>query len=339
MNRDSAVLIDFQYMGKQTDLFESEISAFRKAGIDFKMACCRTEDEIITEAAEADYILCCGNPPVTRDVISGLPRGKAFVRYGIGVNSIDMAAATEYGKIVYFMPGFCFEELAMAASGMILALQRNLKYFDRRVCKGEWPKGTGRKPKRMSNLVIGLFGFGNSAQALAKIIGAGYGSRIIACDPYIDAKKAKEFDVEAVSFDELLKQSDVISIHAPLSADTRHIFNREAFRKMKNDSFIINISRGSLICESDLIEALQEGQIAGAGLDVLEKEPPELTNPLLSMDNVILTPHTSFYGSESLDTQHRLAAELPIDLLNGMIRKKNVANKEVLDKLDGYILT
>lgn len=327
------VILDYSYLG-ELEIFKVEKEQLKAHNIDLVFANCKSEDEIINSASDADIILCCGNPPITRKVISSLDNCKAVVRYGIGVNSVDLEAATEYNKIVYFMPGFCAEELVLHATALIMNLLRNVNYYDSNIRAGNWPKAKGYMPRRLSNLVVGLYGFGASARPMATVFKDGFKSKVIACDPFISDEMYKDYGVEKVSFDELLENSDIISIHAPLNKDTYHIFNKEAFSKMKDASMIVNIARGSLINENDLIEALKLGQIKYAGLDVFEKEPIDKNNPLLKMNNVVLTPHSAFYGEESLQNQHLTATKLVIStLIDKVIVKENVANVDVLKKI------
>lgn len=330
MSNGKVVLLDYSYLGG-LELFKTEEEELKNNSIDLVFAECKTEEDIIKVAIDADIILCCGNPPITRKVISNLKNCKAIIRYGIGVNSVDLKAATEFKKIVYYMPGFCAEELVIHASALILNLLRNVNYYDSNIRKGSWPKAKGNLPKRLSNMVIGLYGFGASARPMAQVFKNGFNSTVIACDPYANDSLYEEYGVKKVSFDELLYNSDVISIHAPLNNETYHIFNKEAFSKMKSSAMIINISRGPLIDEKDLIDALLAGEIKYAGLDVFENEPIHLDNPLLNMNNVVLTPHSAFYGEESLHNQHLKSAELVINtLIHKNIAVENVANKNVL---------
>lgn len=328
------VLVDTFYLGSE-EPFTTEIEALRENSIELVFANCRTEDEIIEAAIDADIILCSGNPPITRKVLGSLPKLKAAIRYGIGVNSVDLEAATEFNKIIYFMPGFCSEELVLHATALILSLLRNINFYDSSIRKGNWPKRKGNVPRRLSNMIVGLYGFGASARPMANVFKNGFCSEVIACDPFVNDSYYEEYGVEKVSFDELLSKSDIISIHAPLNDETRHIFNKEAFSKMKNSAMIINIARGPLINEQDLIEALQSGQIKFAGLDVFEKEPIDKDSPLLTMDNVVLTPHSAFYGEEALQNQHSIVVKLVLNtLIDNKIVKENVANRDVLTNLN-----
>ncbi|MDF2522850.1 MAG: Phosphoglycerate dehydrogenase [Clostridiales bacterium] len=327
--------VDHNYLGGK-ELFKTETQNFTIEGIDFSFGSCKTEEDIIEKAQGFDCILCCGNPPITRRVLESLPKCKVVIRYGIGTNSVDLEAASDLEKVVYYMPGFCFEELVMHASGMVLALLRNLRIYDAGIRSGSWPKGTGKKPRRLSGLTVGLFGFGVSARPMAQVFSKGFKSKVIAYDPFVDVQEAMELGVRMVGFDELLRESDVISIHAPLNSSTHNVFNKEAFRKMKDGSILVNVSRGGIINEMDLIEALKLGKLGGAGLDVFEKEPISKDSPLLSMEQVILTPHTAFYGEESLEAQHQIAMKLVVGAARGELSKRNVANQKVLGKLSSW---
>jgi len=327
-------VLDSKYLGDAA-LFQREKAAVDAFGGQISLLDLKTEEDIISRASDFDALLCCGNPPITRQVLKSF-QGMAVIRYGIGVNSVDIQAAVEYGKLVYNSPGFCAEELVMHASALILASLRNIGYYNQRVKAGEWPKGKGPIPRRLSGLTVGLFGFGASAQPLADVFAQGFHSRVIACDPCITRRVAEEKGVELVDFERLLRESDVISVHAPLLPSTRHIFDRAAFRKMKSNALLVNVARGGLVCESDLIEALRTGEIGGAALDVLETEPILPDNPLKDMDNVIITPHSGFYGLEAIETGHEIAAMLITQLAKKRIVRKNLVNPDVLDRFDDY---
>lgn len=327
-------VVDSKYLGDAA-CFERELAAVDACGGQLSLLDLKTEEEIIKQASNFDVLLCCGNPPITRRVLKCY-RGQAVIRYGIGVNSVDLQAAVEYGKLIYNSPGFCVEELVMHASALILVSLRNVAYYNQRIKAGEWPKAKGPIPRRLSGLTVGLFGFGASARPLADVFVQGFHSHCIVCDPCVNREVAEEKGAELVDFDTLLRESDVLSIHAPLIPATRHIFNRDAFQKMKPGALLINVARGGLVCEADLVEALRTKQIGGAALDVLETEPMLPDNPLKDMDNVILTPHSGFFGREAIETGHEIAAMLISRLAEGRIIRRNVVNLEVLEALTGY---
>lgn len=334
MERLEVAVVDSKYLGNAA-YFDREKGIVDEVGGEFRLLDLKTDDQIVESACDADILLCCGNPPITRKVLENF-QGKVVMRYGIGVNSVDLEAATACGKIIYNSPGFCKEELVMHAAALILACQRNIGFYNQSIKRGEWPKGKGPEPRRLSKQTVGLFGFGDSARPMADVFGKGFHSRVIAYDPFMDEEAAAQMGVQPVDFDTLLRESDVISIHAPLNKDTFHIFNRDAFKKMKNTAMIANVSRGGLVCEADLIEALQAGEIGYAGLDVLETEPVKPDNPLLKMDNVVLTPHSGFYGVDAVENGHLIASHLLREYVDGKIVRRNVTNRDVLPKLSGY---
>lgn len=336
MSNLKAVVVDSTYLGGPS-FFKREMEVVSELGGELVLADLKTDDDIICGAKDADIIVCCGNPPITKKVLEAIS-GNLVIRYGIGVNSIDLKAATANRKIIYNSPGFCKEELVMHASALILSCLRNIGYYNTEVKLGNWPKGKGPAPRRLSKLTVGIFGFGDSARPMANVFGKGFNSRIIAYDPYMDELAAAEYGVIPVDFDTLLRDSDIITIHAPLVDSTYHVFNKETFKKMKNTSMIVNVSRGGIICEKDLIEALENNEIAYAGLDVFETEPIERNNPLLTMPNVVLTPHSAFYGLDALRNTHIIISELIRNYANNRVVKRNIANPDIIPLLSGYEL-
>ena len=326
-----AIVVDKNYGSLHEEDYEIIRKSYEKAGIQFEMKDLKTDDEIIESCQDADVLLCTGNPPITGKVFKNCKNLKLVQRFGIGVNSVDLDAATETNKVALFMPGFCVNELAAHATSFIMALNRNTAYYDRKIRQGEWPKGQYYQPKDMSKLILGLYGFGGSAKPLYHIFHFGFGTKVITCDPYVPEEVRKQYEVEFVTFDEMLERSDIISIHAPLNDETRHIFNKKAFRKMKKDSMIINIARGPLIDQEALIWALKNEEIRFAGLDVFETEPLAADSELRKMDNVMLSCHSAFYGVGSKKRQIELAIELvERALLEKKIESRYVANRAVI---------
>lgn len=333
-----AVVVDKDYGSASPKELATVQTAYAKAGINLELRHFTTEDEIIVGCQGAMAILCTGNPPITRRVMEALPELKFVQRFGAGVNSIDLDAAAELGKIVLNLPGFCVKELADLATAMIMGLIRNTAYYDREIRKGGWPKCQYLLPGDVREMTLGLYGFGGAGRYLHDIFHGGFGTKVISCDPYVsDAVKAQYPDVTFVSFDELLAQSDIISIHVILTPETTHVFNRDAFHKMKNTAMIINASRGPVIDQQDLAWALETGEILYAGLDTVEQEPISPDDPLLKMDNVILSPHSGSYGVGAKKTQVRMACDLiPDALASGKVPARCVADKGVLGKNVGY---
>ena len=335
-----AIVVDKDYGSVTAEELEIVKAAYAKAGIGLEARHFTTEEEIIEGCGDAEIILGTGNPPITRKVMEALPELRYVQRFGIGVNSIDLEAAAELGVAVLNLPGFCVRELADLSLSMIMALIRNTVYYDREIRKGCWPKCTYLMPPDVRDLTLGLYGFGGAGQELYKVLKGAYGMRVLACDPYLpDHVKSLFSDVEFVDFEALIKESDIISIHVGLSPETFHVFNDETFAKMKDNAIIINTARGPIIDQKALARALESGQIRGAGLDTLEKEPIDRDDPLLSMDNVILSAHCGSYGTGAKKTQLETVCRLiPQAVTEKKLPRRNVANKAVLDKLEGLEL-
>lgn len=329
-----AIVVDKDYGSVTPEELDRVEKAYAEAGIELIRAHLKTEDEIIEAAKGCFAILGTGNPPITRKVVEALPELKFVQRFGAGVNSIDLDATAEHGVIVLNLPGFCAKELADLATAMIMGLIRNTCYYDREIRKGGWPKCQYLLPGDVREMTLGLYGFGGAGRYLHDIFHGGFGTKVIACDPYVsDAIKAQYPDVEFVDFNGLLEQSDIISIHVILTPETTHVFNKDAFRRMKNTAMIINTSRGPVIDQKDLAWALQEGEILYAGLDTVEVEPIEKDDPLLGMDNVILSPHSGSYGIGAKKTQIQMVCDLiPAAVTKNELGVRAVANRAVLKK-------
>lgn len=329
-----AVVVDKDYGSVTASELETVKQAYSKAGIELELRHFKTEDEIIEGCKGAAVILGTGNPPVTKRVIEALPELKFVQRFGIGVNSIDLDAAAEAGVVVLNLPGFCARELADLATAMIMGLVRNTSYYDREIRKGKWPKCQYLMPGDVREMTLGLYGFGAAARHLHDIFHGGFGTKIISCDPYIPNSAKKEYPhVEFVPFDTLVRESDIISIHVNLTPETTHVFNAETFKKMKNTAMIINTSRGPIIDQKALAEALRNGDIMYAGLDTVEEEPIAQDDPLLGLDNVIINPHSGSYGAGAKKTQISMVCSLvPDAVTTKKIPARCVANRAVVKK-------
>ena len=219
------------------------------------------------------------------------------------------------------------DEVANQTIAMLLTLIRKTAFFDQKVKSGQWDFRLGIPIYRTKGKTMGLIGCGKIGLEVAKKI-SGFGVKVIAFDPYLQMTGG---EVELTDFDSVLKKSDFISIHCPLNESTRHLIGQKEFQKMEKRPIIVNTSRGPIIDETALIEALKEGRVSGAGLDVLEKEPPDLQSPLLKMDTVILSPHSSFYSEESISELKRRTAKNVSDVLMGKW-PVSVVNREVKGK-------
>jgi D-3-phosphoglycerate dehydrogenase len=252
-----------------------------------------TEEEFIAAARDADALYAKGRP-ITKRMIEGLERCKVISLGSVGVDSVDVAAATARGIPVTNVPDTFIEEVADHAMMLILATFRRLVVQDRMVREGRWREGRPAllQIPRLMGQTLGFIAFGHVARAVARRAQP-FGVRMIAYDPYIEELLMSSYDVEPASLQEVLQRSDIITMHAPATPEANRMLTAEHFRTMKRTALFINTGRGPTVDEASLIKALQEGWIAGAGLDVLEQEPPAPGNPLLTMDNVILTAHVA----------------------------------------------
>ena len=289
-----------------------EKEEFVRMGAELILAQAQKEDDLIRVCKEADGLL-NQYALLTRKVLKSLPKCKVISRYGVGVDSVDLKAATDLGVIVANVPDYCMDEVANQTIAMILTLIRKTAFFDRKVKSGEWDFHQGIPIYRTSGKTLGLIGCGKIGLEVAKRISA-FGVRVMTFDPYLE--KASE-GIELKDFDTVLKESDFISIHCPLNDSTRHLIGDKEFKKMEKKPLLVNTSRGPIIDEKALIQALREGLLSGAGLDVLEKEPPDSKNPMLKMENVVLSPHISFYSAESISELKRRTAKNVADVLMG----------------------
>ncbi|HJX70126.1 MAG TPA: C-terminal binding protein, partial [Dehalococcoidia bacterium] len=276
-------------------------------GAQFAKIPCHSEEELIATAQDADAIITIPmNQLFPRRVIERLNKCRIISSPGIGYEGIDLAAATERGICVTNVPDYCLEEVSDHAMALLLACARKLFRLDKAVKEGKWD--SLEKPQirnkiwppmfRIRGQTVGLIGFGRIPRALVPKA-KGFGLRVIAHDPYAPPGIAEELGVELVDLDRLLRESDYVSVHAALTAETKHMLGLEQFKKMKPTAYLINAARGPLIDETALYTALSEGYIAGAGLDVMDPEPPSLDNPLFKLDNVIFTAHSAHYSELS----------------------------------------
>jgi len=320
----------FRYQVMITDCdhgsIEEEKEELGRIGTELILAQIRKEEDLIRVCKEADGLI-NQYAILNRNVLGHLTKCKVVARYGVGVDSIDLKAATDLGIIVANVPDYCIDEVASHAVAMLLTLIRKTVFFDRKVKSSQWDFRQGPPIHRIQGKTLGLIGCGKIGFEVAKRMSA-FGVKVITFDPYLE--KVSE-GIELEDFDTVLKESDFISIHCPLNDSTRHLIGDEALKKMEKKPMIINTSRGPIVDEKALIQALEQGLISGAGLDVLEKEPPDDQNSLLKMENVILSPHVGFYSEESISELKRRTAKNVADVLIGK-RPASVVNREVLGK-------
>jgi D-3-phosphoglycerate dehydrogenase / 2-oxoglutarate reductase len=274
-----------------------------------------TPQEILETTSGADAVLNC-YAPIPGDVIARLDRCVVIARYGIGLDTIDIDAATAKGIVVTNVPDYCIDEVSDHTLALILGLARGVVNLDRHVRAGSWSVADARPLHRLRGRTLGLVGFGRIARALAAKA-ASLGFIVVTFDPFVPDDAVRAAGVEPLTLDRLLGTADVVSIHAPLTSDNRHLIGEAELASMKPEAILVNTSRGPLVDVEALRRALDDGQLAGAALDVLEVEPPEHDDPVLHREDVIITPHAGFYSEESVRELQRKAVEQVIVALGG----------------------
>ena len=294
-------------------------------GADLELAAQATPDAILRIAEGADALLVT-YAKITAEMIGAMKKCRVISRFGIGVDNVDIDAATSAGIVVTKVPDYCIDEVSDHAMALLLALVRKIPASNAQVHEGRWEMKAVVPIHRLRGTVLGLVGFGRIPQLVAPKAQA-FGMRVIAHDPFAPADVLAGHGVEAVAFDELLRQSDYVSIHTPLVPETRNLFSRDVFRKMKPGAYLVNTARGPIVDEAALAEALDQGHLGGAALDVMPQEPP-VNSPLVGRPDILITPHTSFYSEESLLELQRKAAEEVVAVLSGRA-PRNAVNPDV----------
>jgi D-3-phosphoglycerate dehydrogenase / 2-oxoglutarate reductase len=291
------------------------------------------EESYAQQIADADAVIAGLKVRLTADVISKLKQCKIIQTTGIGFDRIDVDAATAAGIPVVNVPDVFTEEVADQAFSLLLAVNRKVVYCHQMATSGKWSQtiaGMGSVP-RIYGKTLGLVAFGNIARAVARRA-KGFNLRILAHDPFVTPETMHEHGVEPATLEQVFQESDFISAHAPHSRATHHLIGKSLFDLMKPSAILINTGRGPVVDEEALIAALREGKLAGAGLDVLEQEPPDPSNPLLSMPNVTVTPHVAAQSNESAVARRRRHGEEIARVLTGK-RPLHPVNREVLERL------
>jgi D-3-phosphoglycerate dehydrogenase / 2-oxoglutarate reductase len=314
--RDAVVIADYDYGD-----VDVERAIVEEAGFELVAAQCKTEDEVIEVAHDAAAVV-AQYATISARVLAELPRCRVVARYGTGVDIVDVGAASRHGILVTNVPNdWCENEVADHAMALLLAVARKVNVYDRATRGGTWRWQTGAPIHRLAGNVLGLLSFGAIARAIATRA-AGFGLRITAHDPFLPADEIAAAGATAVSFDELVTGSDHLVIQAPLTPQTHHLFDEAQLRRMKPTAILVNTARGPIVDDRALHRALSEGWIAGAGLDDIEEEPAKVRgwqpdNPLLSLDNVVVTPHAAYYSEEAIGTVRHFAAEEVVRVLRG----------------------
>jgi phosphoglycerate dehydrogenase-like enzyme len=302
------------------------LQVLRDAGLEPVFSGCphQLSEEELLQALPGISATLAGSEPYTARVLAAHPGLRIIARLGVGYDAVDLSAATRSGVVVTIAAGANQDAVAEHAFSLILGLAKEVVPAHLGTCAGRWPRRITR-PVRGS--VLGVAGLGRIGKAMV-VRGRAFGMRVLAYDTVADTAFAAAHQVTLVSLDRLLAESDFLSLHLPLTAESQHMINRQTLAQMKPDAFLINTARGGLVCENDLVEALQSGQIAGAGLDVYEQEPPR-SGPLFDLDNVLLTPHTAGTDTQSLADMALSAAESIAGLRHGRWPADKVVNSEV----------
>ncbi|MDF2539456.1 MAG: phosphoglycerate dehydrogenase [Herbinix sp.] len=270
-----------------------------------------TEEELIPLLQDCDGYL-AGLDYVTAKVLKECKNLKVISRYGAGVDRVDLVAAKENGIVVTNTPGVNAVAVAELAMGLILSAARKISFLDRKTREGEWVRSTGMELGGKTLGIMGLGAIGKNVANYAK----GFGMKVMAYDPYINEAYAKEHNIQTATFDEVVKNADVISLHLPLTSETRHLINKEVMLQMKKTTIIINTSRGGIIDEDAAYDLLKNGELGGLGLDAFEVEPPT-NSPLFELNNVVVTPHTGAHTKEATDNMADASVKNLIEVLSG----------------------
>ena len=306
---------------------DDEARMFREMDTELVIGQCKGEDDVIALCRNADAILNT-YARMTPRVIESLERCRVIVRFGIGYDNVDVDAATRCGIMVANTTEYCIDEVADQAMAMLLACARGLVPAGRIARDGTWDLSKMPILRRLRSQTLGLVGIGQIGKAVAARA-HGFGLKVLASDPHVDAEAARDLGAELVDLDALLAASDYVSVHVPLMPATEGMMNAGAFAKMKPTAFLINVARGRIVNQADLVRAVQRGDIAGAGLDVLEREPPEAGDAVTSLDNVILTPHSAWYSEEARADMRRRAVGQVVSVLKGEL-PYSLINREVV---------
>ncbi len=292
----------------------------------------KTPAEFLAQAADCDALLNTYAGPITAADMAKMPRCKIIARYGIGVDTIDLDAATAAGIIVTNNPTYCIEEVAEHTMALLLSAARKITFYDRQVRAGNWAVPPGKPIQRLAGSTLGLVGFGNIARQVA-IRAAAFGMKVLFADPFV---KQGQFDAPGAKMElmDMLKVSDFVSVHPPLTPQTRKSINDDAFAAMKPNAIIINCARGPVIDTEALVRALDAKKIAGAALDTTDPEPLPNPHPLRNRENVIINPHAAWYSEQAMvglqagapgEVRRVLSGEWPINVVNKAVKGKSRA--------------
>jgi D-3-phosphoglycerate dehydrogenase len=323
------VLIDYDEALFAPMGFEAEKLA--KAGASWETYQLRDKDRVVDVAGDAEVIAIQSvRHLLTREVIAQLPHCRCMIRAGAGYDSIDYKAATEYGIMVCNAPTYCTDDVADHAVALMLASVRHVPRLNARMKEGEYARELARPTRRVVGTTLGIIGLGRIGSTVSRRV-HGWNMNVLAYDPYVDQDYADECGATLVDdLDTLLEEAHFITIHCPHTDETYHLLSEGEFARMREGVIIVNAARGPIIDEEALVDALREGRVWAAGLDVTEQEPLPPDSPLLEMDNVILTPHIAANSEAAREDLYRLVCEISADVVQGRTPEW-VVNPDVLD--------
>jgi len=289
----------------------------------------RSPEEWLSQARDADAVVTC-HAMLPGEFVRELRSCRAIARYGVGIDNVDLIAATESGIPVTHVPDYCVDEVSTHTMALLLALNRSVVTLDRATRSGRWQAADAGPVRRLKGQVLGLVGYGRNARAVAEKARA-FGMSVLAYDPFLQDTDVNQPATRLVDLSELLETADYVSLHSPLTPQTQHLIDAGSLRRMKSSAYLINTARGGLVDTSALRLALDSGVIAGAAIDVLETEPPEFP---FDCETAVVTPHTAFASVESIADLKRLTFQRVIAILDGL-RPEVLANPEVWDRRRG----
>ena len=295
------------------------------------------DGDVAPEAVSAEVVVSSGLP-LDAGVFGRLRHARFVLRPSVGYDDVDVEAATRHGILVANVPDTFIDEVADHALTLILAAIRRLPHMEHLVRAGRWAAGEDPRPasrpvRRLSTMTLGLVGFGSIARLVAARARP-FGFRLLACDPYVAADAAAPLGVHLVSLEELLGQSDVVTLHVLLTKETHHLIDARQLARMKPTAILVNTARGPVVDEVALVEALRSRRLAGAALDVFEIEPLDSASPLAQMDNVIVTPHLGSYSDEGDAVHRRRVGQLALQAASGGLpERKVILNKDLYDRV------
>lgn len=321
------------------ELGAESVRIIEAAGLKIDYSPLRDGDGRLSPAVERAEVLLSVGVPFDAETLAALPHARLLLRPYVGYDDLDVDAATELGILVANVPDTFIIEVADHTLALLLAANRKLFQMDAFIRDGRWASGIDARKaaapiRRLSTLTLGLVGFGGIGRLVAQRA-APFGFRIVAADPFVPASVAAEYGVTLLPLDDVLREADILSIHVFLSRQTRHLIDARCFALMKPSAILVNTSRGPVVDEGALIEALKAGAIAGAALDVMEEEPLDPASPLIGMDNVILAPHLASYSVEGGEVHRERVGQLAVQAATGLLERKVVINKDLYDRVAG----